>query len=44
MDGEVIVDVYTHSVSSKYSLDPIQRAMKSTGTPVEPPDERKRRH
>lgn len=32
---EVVVEVYTHSVSSKYTLDPIHRMMKSTGTPVE---------
>lgn len=31
----IVVEVYTHSVSSKYTLDPIHRTMKSTGTPVE---------
>lgn len=31
---EAVIQVYTNSVSSKYTLDPIHRTMKSTGTPV----------
>lgn len=31
----MVVEINTHSVSSKYTLDPIHRMMKSTGTPAE---------
>lgn len=35
VEMEMIVEVYTNSVSSKYTLEPIHRMMKSMGTPEE---------
>lgn len=31
----IVVVIYTNSESSKYTLDPIHRTMKKTGTPME---------